>query len=249
MTLAHAPGISSGQHLCTFNSNVLLVSPGVEKVLADLSHRFGQEPSIRRALLVSPKSPPDCDVRFELNIALSMPDTSTPDWPRLFGIVSDTPTLLRINLVHLETCKVEQRIRIESEGYLFYHPWGILCEQFHQSLERMGAILLEDLTLPGTRDGLLFRFARTVELFHKLLRFLLASRGIKERDFKDALTISYQQHWITNEEQWISLLHAKFWVERAFDETRISPLVEKIPGYYTLLKESSETFRDLFGLD
>lgn len=249
MTLAQTSGISSGQHRSAMDSQALLLNSGVDKILTDLAQRFSNVPTVRRALLVGPRARGEHDDRSDVNVALSMPDTSDSDWSRLLSMVQDSPTLLRINLVHMESCNLEQRLQAESEGLLFYHPWGLPWEQFRDSLDRLGTILLEDMTRPGSRDGLLYRFARTIDLFHKLLRVLLASRGFQERGLKDALTLSYQQRWITDEEQWLSLLQAKFWVERAYDETRVAPLVDKIPRHYALLRGTAGMLRDLFGLE
>jgi hypothetical protein len=231
------------------DSQALLGSSGVAPILSDLAQRFTNVPTVRRALLVGPRARGEHDDRSDVHIALSMPDTSDADWSRLLMMVQDSPTLLRINLVRLESCNLEQRLQVESEGLLFYHPWGKPWEAFRESLDRLGAVLVEDMSSPGPRDGLLFRFARTVDLFHRLLRVLLASRGFQERGLKDALTLAYQQRWITDEEQWLSLLQAKFWSDRAHDEARIDPLVEKIPRHYALLRTASGTLRDLFGLD
>lgn len=249
MSLSQSSGVSSGYLRHQRDPQTVIANSGVEKVLTDLSSRFGNLPAIRRALLVGARARGEHDDRSDMGIALSMPDTTDSDWSRLQAIVAETPTLLRINLIHLESCTLEQRLQAESEGVLFYHPWGQPWEQFRDSLDRLGAILIDDMGLPGNRDGALFRFARTVDLFHKLLRLLLSSRGLQERGLKDTLTLAYQQRWIADEEQWLSLLQAKFWVERAYDETRIAPLVEKIPRHYALLRGASGNLRDLFGLD
>lgn len=249
MSLTDSSGVSSGYARHAKDVQTLLANSGAERILSDLSLRFANLPSVRRALLVGQRARGDHDDRSDVSVALSMPDTTDSDWSRIQSMASESPTLLRINLIHLESCTLEQRLQAESEGLLFYHPWGQPWEQFRNSLDRLGEILIEDMSVPGSRDGLLFRFARTVDLFHKLLRILLASRGFQERGLKDSLTLAYQQRWIADEDQWLSLLQAKFWVERAYDESRIAPLVEKIPRHYALLRGAAGMLRDLFGLD
>ena len=87
-----------------------------------------------------------------------------------------------------------------------------------------------------------------INLFHRLLRALLSSQGLTERGYKDALTQAYQQRWITDEERWLSFLQARFWADRAFDEERIAPLVEKMPRHYSLLLAAASNLRGLFEL-
>lgn len=249
MTSTPASGIAAGPERSAQDSHARLGKSGVERILIDLAQRFSNVPTVRRALLVGPRVRGEYDERTDINVALSMPDTSEADWARLSMMVQESPTLLRINLVRLESCNLEQRMLVESEGLLFYHPWGKSWEAFRDSLDRLGAILVDDLTSAGSRDGLLFRFARTVDLFHRLLRALLTSRGFQERGLKDALTLAYQQRWITDEEQWLSLLQAKFWADRAHEDARIDPLVEKIPRHFLLLRGAAKTLRELFGLE
>lgn len=231
------------------DSQALIGSSGAERILSDLAQRFANVPTVRRALLVGPRARGEHDDRSDVNIALSMPDSTDNDWTRLLMMVHDSPTLLRINLVHLESCNLDQRLQAEAEGVLFYHPWGKPWEAFRDSLDRLAGILIEDMSEPASQDGLLFRFARTVDLLHRLLRVLLASRGLQEKGLKDALTLAYQQRWITDEEQWLSLLQAKFWADRAYDEARIAPLVQKIPRHYAVMRAAAGMLRDLFDLD
>lgn len=230
-------------------SSIALGEAGVDKVLAFLSDRFSNFPSVRMAMLIGARARGDFRPRADIEIAVAMPDAPGTDWTRLLQAASDCPTLLRIRVLRLDTCDVEARLLAETEGILFYHPWGRPWEHFRASLESFGRILSDDLSIPVVRDGLLFRFGRTVELFHRLLRMLLNSRGITENGLKDALALAYQQHWITDEEHWLSLLQAKFWADRAYDQERILPLVEKMPRHYSLLLDAAKSLQGTFGLN
>ena len=153
MSLTDSSGVSSGYARHPKDTQTLLANSGAERILSDLSLRFTNLASVRRALLVGQRARGEHDDRSDVSVALSMPDTTDSDWSRIQSMVSESPTLLRINLIHLESCTMEQR------------------------------------------------------------------------------------------------LQAKFWVERAYDEARIAPLVEKIPRHYALLRGAAGMLRDLFGLD
>ena len=225
-----------------------LAESGVERILSHLSEQLPAFPSVRKALLIGARARGNHKDRSDVDIAVSMPGAVSVEWDRLWSVVNQCPTLLRVNMIRLDTCDPELQRLAEAEGLLFFHPLDRPWQQFRTSLDALGRSLADDLSSPVVRDGLLYRFARTVDLFHRLLRALLASRSISEQGFKDALTQAYQQRWIANEERWLSLVQGRFWADRAFDDERISPLVEKIPRHYTLLLAAAANLRGLFGL-
>jgi uncharacterized protein len=225
-----------------------LEGSGVERILSHLSAQLHGFPSVRRALLVGSRARNDHHERSDVELAISMPGATVADWDRLRAVVEQCPTLLRVRVIRLDTCSPDLQLRAESEGLLFFHPLDRPWAEFRASLDALGRCLADDLSSPTVRDGLLFRFARTADLFHRLLRALLTSQGLTERGYKDALTQAYQQRWVTDEERWLSFLQARFWTDRAFDEERISPLVEKMPRHYSLLLATASNLRGLFDL-
>ena len=225
-----------------------LAESGAQRILSHLSEQLPAFPSVRKARLIGSRARGGHQERSDVDIAVSMPGAAAVEWDRLWSVVNQCPTLLRVNLLRLDTCDPELQRRTEAEGLLFFHPLDRPWQQFRTSLDALGRCLADDLSSAVVRDGLLYRYARTVDLFHRLLRALLASRGIAERGFKDALTQAYQQRWITDEERWLSLLQARFWADRAFDDERISPLVEKLPRHYSLLLAAAANLRGVFGL-
>jgi len=239
----HGPGPASS------GPQELLASSGAERILAHLAERLAGFTSLRRAMLVGSRARGEHHPRAEVEIAFSMPGASPEEWARLTSQVDQTPTLLPIKVIRLESCDPEQRLLAETDGVLFYHPLDKPWAEFRQSLDRLGRCLTDDLSSPVVRDGILFRFSRTVDLFHRLLRTMLAVHGIPEKSFKDALVQAYREGWIADEERWLSLLQAKFWVERAYDDERISLLVEKIGRHYALLSAAARTMASAAGLD
>lgn len=222
---------------------------GVEHILSQLSLAFGSLPWVRKAYLFGSRAREDHEERDDIDIAVSCPDATDEQWAQIERFVDSQPTLLRIDLVRLEKADSETRLDIQSEGVLFFEPWARRWSQFRDALERLGESLESHPSSELERDGVLHRFARCVDLFHKLLRRLLWSKGLSDQGLKDALVMAYQQGWIEDEERWLSLLQARFWVERAYDESRSGPLLEKIVRHRALLVHTRESLKERFDLE
>ena len=249
MSLVQDSGIHPGPIYEPDPRKTALDGSGVERILSHLSSQLQNFLSVRKALLVGARARNQHQERSAVELAISMPGSTIAEWDRLRAVVEQCPTLLRMKVIRLDTCSPDLQLRVETEGLLFFHPLDRPWAEFRASLEALGRSLADDdLSSPAVRDGLLFRFARTSDLFHRLLRALLASRGFTERGFKDSLTQAYQQQWITDEDCWLSFMQARFWADRAFDDERIFPLVEKMSRNYTLLLSAAANLRSIFEL-
>lgn len=222
---------------------------GVEHILSQLARAFGSLPCVRRAYLFGSRSREDHEERDDIDIAVSCPQATDEQWAQIERFVNGLPTLLRIDLVRLDQTDADTRLNIQTEGVLFFEPWGRRWSQFCEALDRLGRALEPAPDDELGRDGVLHRFARCVDLFHKLLRRLLWSKGLSDQGLKDALVLAYQQGWIQDEDRWLSLLQARFWVERAYDDSRIVPLVEKIVRHHALLQQARDSLRERFELE
>ena len=225
-----------------------LAQSGVERILSNLADRLQGIPSLRRALLLGARARGEHHPRADIEIAVSMSGAVPEDWSRVLSAVNQTQTLLPIRVLRLESSDPEQCLAAETDGIVFYHSLEKPWRDFSTSLEVLGRSLQEDLGSRTVRDGILFRFSRTVDLFHRLLRVLLAVHGLRENGFKDALVLAYREGWIVEEERWLSLLQTKFWADRAWDDERIALLVEKIGRHQALLSDASRALASRAGL-
>lgn len=249
MTLTQLPDVSSDRDQSSIASVTATSGSGVEHLLSQLSLSFGSMPFVRRAILFGSRSREEHGDRDDIDIAVSCPQCTDDQWSQVERVVATLPTLLRVDLVRLEKTDLDTRLNIQSEGLMFFEPWGRRWSQFRDALERLGEALDHQAPDDLSRDGILQRFARCVDLFHKLLRRLLWSKGLSDNGLKDALVLAYQQGWIAEEDRWLSLLQARFWVERAYDDSRSAPLAEKIVRHHALLVRTREDFRQRFELD
>lgn len=249
MPLTQDASHSLAQDNSSMTSATAVSGSGVEHLLSQLSLTFGSLPFVRRAILFGSRSRGTHEDRDDIDIAVSCPQVTDEQWAQVERVVATLPTLLRVDLICLERTELEMRLNIQSDGILFFEPWGRRWAQFCDALDRLGAGLDHPDPDELSRDGILHRFARCVDLFHKLLRRLLWSKGFSDRGLKDALVLAYQQGWIADEERWLSLLQARFWVERAYDDGRIVPLVQKIVRHHALLVQARGSLRDRFDLD
>lgn len=248
MSLSQTAENSPSQDLSATDQTSATSGSGVQHLLTQLARAFGKIPCVRKAILFGSRAREDHGDRDDIDIAVSCPEATDEQWAQIESLVTGLPTLLRVDLVRLDTAPTEVRQEIQIEGILFFEPWGRRWTQFCDALDRFGWALerseLDDLA----REGVLHRFSRCVDLFHKVLRRLLWSRGLVDHGMKDAMVLAYQQGWIADEERWIGLLQARFWAERSYDETRTNPLVAKMPRHHELLLQARESLRDRFDL-
>lgn len=249
MSRAQTTDIDSLDPQSTTPSTPPGANSGVEHILSQLARGFGSMRFVRKAWLFGSRSREDHEERDDIDIAISCPEAGDEQWAQLERFVEQQHTLLKIDLVRLENADADTRLDIQTEGTLFFEPWARRWMQFCEALDRLGDSLE---SLPASdleRDGILHRFARCVDLFHKLVRRLLWSKGLSDQGLKDALVLAYQQGWIEDEDRWLSLLQARFWVERAYDNGRIVPLAEKIVRHRALLVQARESLKERFDLE
>ncbi|MCB9496070.1 MAG: nucleotidyltransferase substrate binding protein [Fibrobacteria bacterium] len=249
MTPTLATESNSTREVSSVDASVGTSGSGVQHLLSQLALAFGSMPWVHKALLFGSRSREDHGDRDDIDLAVSCPEATDDQWAQVERVVAGLPTLLRVDLVRLDTISADKRRIVLLEGIMFFEPWGRRWAQFCEALDRLGWALDRESPDILAREGLLHRFARTVDLFHKFIRRLLWSRGLQDQGLKDALVLAYQQGWIAGEERWLSLLQGRFWVERAYEESRILPLAEKISRHHALLVEARESLRDRFDLD
>jgi predicted nucleotidyltransferase len=77
-------------------------------------------PKIERILLFGSRAQGGAQPRSDIDLAVSCPQATQREWLDLCDAVETAPTLLRIDLVRLETAGAALRDRILREGRILY---------------------------------------------------------------------------------------------------------------------------------
>jgi predicted nucleotidyltransferase len=77
-------------------------------------------PEIERLILFGSRAAGDADPRADVDLALSAPRLTRPQFARLRVDAYEAPTLYWISLVHLEATPERLRERIEIQGIVIY---------------------------------------------------------------------------------------------------------------------------------
>ena len=77
-------------------------------------------PKIERILLFGSRARGDAQARSDIDLAVSCPRVSQREWLDLCDVLEELPTLLRVDLVRLDTAGAALRNRILREGRTLY---------------------------------------------------------------------------------------------------------------------------------
>lgn len=92
-------------------------------------------------------------------------------------------------------------------------------------------------------DGTIQRFEFSIELFWKLLKRLLASKGVVAQYPKDVLRQSFAGGLIADETMWLDMLNSRNLTSHTYNEDLAEEIYEKIQGYYPFLQTAFNTLK------
>ncbi len=95
-------------------------------------------------------------------------------------------------------------------------------------------------------DATIQRFEFTIELFWKLLKVILESKGVEVQYPKDVLREAFKGYLIDDEEQWLSMLKDRNLTSHTYDEKLAHEVYERIKAYVPVF---TSTLDDLFKLN
>ena len=87
-------------------------------------------------------------------------------------------------------------------------------------------------------DATIQRFEFTIELFWKLLKVILESKGVEVQYPKDVLREAFKGYLIDDEEHWISMLKDRNLTSHTYDEKLAHEVYERILSYVPLFKKT-----------
>ena len=95
-------------------------------------------------------------------------------------------------------------------------------------------------------DATIRRFKLSIELFWKLLKRILATKGVEAQYPKDVLRQAYAGKLINNEEQWLAMLTDRNLTSHAYNEDLAMEIYTRIKKYYPTLKAALDKLKQEF---
>ncbi len=95
----------------------------------------------------------------------------------------------------------------------------------------------------STIDAAIQRFEFTIELFWKLLKKILASKGVDVVYPKDVMRQAYAGHLIDSEQVWISMLRDRNITLHAYNEELADEIFNNIKHYYPVLYTTLQSLK------
>ncbi len=92
-------------------------------------------------------------------------------------------------------------------------------------------------------DATIQRFEFSIELFWKLLKYILATKGVEKQYPRDVLQQAYAGSLIDNEQLWLSMLQDRNLSSHTYNEELALEIYAKIKTYYPVLKNGVETLK------
>lgn len=90
----------------------------------------------------------------------------------------------------------------------------------------------------GNIDAAIHRFELTMDLFEKLLRDLLETKGVLVQYPKDVLREAYRGHLIDDEKTWLSMLQDRALTSHAYDEKLADQIYKHINTYVPVFQRT-----------
>lgn len=98
-------------------------------------------------------------------------------------------------------------------------------------------------------DACIQRFEFTIELFWKLLRRILETKGIRVVYPKDVLRAAFSGQLIDNETQWLSMLNDRNQTSHTYNENLADEIYQHIKNYFPFIATTYATLRALYLTD
>ena len=94
-------------------------------------------------------------------------------------------------------------------------------------------------------DATTQRFKVTIELFWKLLKAILESKGVEAQYPKDVLSEAYKGHLINDEFAWLSILKDRNLTSHTYDEKLADEIYVRIQSYVALFRSTLDKLKIL----
>jgi nucleotidyltransferase substrate binding protein (TIGR01987 family) len=86
-------------------------------------------------------------------------------------------------------------------------------------------------------DATIQRFEFTIELFWKLLKGILESKGVEVQFPKDVLQKAYEGHLIDHEQEWLQMVRDRNLTSHTYDEKLADAIYLRIQSHLPILRQ------------
>ena len=121
--------------------------------------------------------------------------------------------------------------------------------RLEKALKALGVVVVKPIDPDCAYvDATIQRFEFSIELFWKLLRLLLSSKGVDATYPKDVLREAFAGKLIDNEQIWLSMLRDRNLTSHTYDEDLAAIIYANIKNYYPVmtatLKELKASYKE-----
>jgi nucleotidyltransferase substrate binding protein (TIGR01987 family) len=187
--------------------------------------------------------------RSDIDIAMDCPSATEAQWNYILDLVENIPTLIKIDCVRLDQLQETNPLQksILRDKIILYKKENMKMdptfqESFQKTERALNALeLVVNHPMDKDRfniDATIQRFEFTVELFWKLLKKLLLSKGVITQYPRDVLKEAYAGSLIHDEKIWIHMLHDRNQTSHTYDEDLANKIYENIKMYVPVFRKT-----------
>lgn len=122
-------------------------------------------------------------------------------------------------------------------------------QQTKKALQALGVMVRKPMDEDrGNIDASIQRFEFTIELFWKLLKRILETKGVEVRYPKDVLKEAYAGGLIDDEKMWLKMLRDRNLTSHTYDESLADEIYAHIKQYYPVLKDALQKIENILSI-
>ena len=187
--------------------------------------------------------------RSDIDIAIVCPDASDVEWNFILQLIESAATLIKIDCVRFDSLRDENPLRqnIMKDRVILYTKGDLIMDpniqEFFQKVEKALKALEVIVQKPmdedrSNIDATIQRFEFTIELFWKLLKKLLLSKGVLTQYPRDVLQEAYAGNLIDDEQVWLNMMNDRNQTSHSYDEELANQIYERIKTYTPIFSKT-----------
>lgn len=214
--------------------------------LSSLTKDLSSIETIQSIYLYGSRARGHFEERSDIDIAIVCPDANDTVWNSILQLVESASTLIKIDCVRFDNLQEENSLRqnIIKDGVILYTKGDVMIDpvldpsiqEFFQKVEKalkaLEVVVQKPMDEDRTKiDATIQRFEFTIELFWKLLKKLLFSKGVSTQYPRDILQQAYAGNLIDDKQVWLKMMNDRNQTSHTYDEDLTNQIYERIKTY------------------